>query len=143
MPVLGLIPSYILKSKETTRLPDNTVSRMLAGIWRTFGVFAVSISIFAILYAHLGTSVFTSIAVAISLSPMILLLFGMAETISGVAVKNTTIKVAGFITGVGGIILYFILSNLSEDGLETTLLFTMAGLVLAFSGIILQVQNKQ
>lgn len=143
MPVLGLIPSYILKSKETTRLPDNTVSRMLAGIWRTFGVFAVSISIFAILYAHLGTSVFTSIAVAISLTPMILLLFGMAETISGVAVKNTTIKVAGFITGVGGIILYFILSNLSEDGLETTLLFTMAGLVLAFSGIILQVQNKQ
>lgn len=143
MPVLGLIPSYILKSKETTRLPDNTVSRMLAGIWRTFGVFAVSISIFAILYAHLGTSVFTSIAVAISLSPMILLLFGMAETISGVAVTNTTIKVAGFITGVGGIILYFILSNLSEDGLETTLLFTMAGLVLAFSGIILQVQNKQ
>ena len=143
MPVLGLIPSYILKSKETTRLPDNTVSRMLAGIWRTFGVFAVSISIFAILYAHMGTSVFTSIAVAISLSPMILLLFGMAETISGVAVKNTTIKVAGFITGVGGIILYFILSNLSEDGLETTLLFTLAGLVLAFSGIILQVQNKQ
>lgn len=143
MPVLGLIPSYILKSKETTRLPDNTVSRMLAGIWRTFGVFAVSISIFAILYAHLGTSVFTSLAVAISLSPMILLLFGMAETISGVAVKNTTIKVAGFITGVGGIILYFILGNLSEDGLETTLLFTLAGLVLAFSGIILQVQNKQ
>lgn len=143
MPVLGLIPSYILRSKETTRLPDNTVSRMLAGIWRTFGVFAVSISIFAILYAHLGTSVFTSLAVAISLSPMILLLFGMAETISGVAVKNTTIKVAGFITGVGGIILYFILSNLSEDGLETTLLFTLAGLVLAFSGIILQVQNKQ
>ena len=143
MPVLGLIPSYILKSKETTRLPDNTVSRMLAGIWRTFGVLDVSISIFAILYAHLGTSVFTSLAVAISLSPMILLLFGMAETISGVAVKNTTIKVAGFITGVGGIILYFILSTLSEDGLETTLLFTMAGLVLAFSGIILQVQNKQ
>ena len=49
----------------------------------------------------------------------------------------------GFITGVGGIILYFILGNLSEDGLETTLLFTLAGLVLAFSGIILQVQNKQ
>ncbi|MBP5483683.1 MAG: hypothetical protein J6X99_05430 [Bacteroidales bacterium] len=143
MPVLGLIPSYILKSKETTRLPDNTVSRMLAGIWRTFGVLDVSISIFAILYAHLGTSVFTSLAVAISLSPMILLLFGMAETISGVAVKNTTIKVAGLITGVGGIILYFILSTLSEDGLETTLRFTMAGLVLAFSGIILQVHNKQ
>ena len=143
MPVIGLVPSYIMKSKETTHLPDNTVSRMLSGIWRTFGVFAVSISVFCILYAKFGSSFFTSLAIGVSLSPMILLLFGMAETISGVAVKNRAIKVAGFITGVGGIILYYILGNMSEDGIETTLLFTLAGIVLALTGVILQIQNKE
>ena len=143
MPVIGLIPAFMLKKKETTPLPDNTVSRMLGGVWRTFGVFAVSVSVFSILYAHLGSNALTNIAIAISLSPMILLLFGMAETISGVAVKNRAIQVAGVITGVGGIILYYFLGNLSDSGVETTLLFTLAGIVLVLTGVILQVQNKE
>ncbi len=143
MPVIGLVPSILMKKKEATRLPDNTVSRMLGGIWRAFGVFSVSIAVFAILYAKFGTSVFASLAVGISLSPMILLLFGMAETVSGIAVKNRAIQVAGYVTGVGGIILYYILGNMSEDGMETTLLFTLAGIVLALTGVILQIQNKE
>ena len=143
MPVIGLVPSILMKKKEATRLPDNTVSRMLGGIWRAFGVFSVSIAVFAILYAHFGTSFFASLAVGISLSPMILLLFGMAETVSGIAVKNRAIQVAGYVTGVGGIILYYILGNMSEDGMETTLLFTLAGIVLALTGVILQIQNKK
>lgn len=143
MPVIGLVPSILMKKKEATRLPDNTVSRMLGGIWRAFGVFSVSIAVFAILYAHFGTSVFASLAVGISLSPMILLLFGIAETVSGIAVKNRAIQVAGYVTGVGGIILYYILGNMSEDGMETTLLFTLAGIVLALTGVILQIQNKE
>lgn len=143
MPVIGLVPSILMKKKEATRLPDNTVSRMLGGIWRAFGVFSVSIAVFAILYAHFGTSVFASLAVGISLSPMILLLFGMAETVSGIAVKNRAIQVAGYVTGVGGIILYYILGNMSEDGMETTLLFTLAGIVLALTGVILQIKNKE
>lgn len=143
MPVIGLVPSILMKKKEATRLPDNTVSRMLGGIWRAFGVFSVSIAVFAILYARFGTSFFASLAVGISLSPMILLLFGMAETVSGIAVKNRAIQVAGYVTGVGGIILYYILGNMSEDGMETTLLFTLAGIVLALTGVILQIQNKE
>lgn len=143
MPVIGLAPSILMKKKEATRLPDNTVSRMLGGIWRAFGVFSVSIAVFAILYAKFGTSLFASLAVGISLSPMILLLFGMAETVSGIAVKNRAIQVAGYVTGVGGIILYYILGNMSEDGMETTLLFTLAGIVLALTGVILQIQNKE
>lgn len=143
MPVIGLVPSILMKKKEATRLPDNTVSRMLGGIWRAFGVFSVSIAVFAILYAKFGTSLFASLAVGISLSPMILLLFGMAETVSGIAVKNRAIQVAGYVTGVGGIILYYILGNMSEDGMETTLLFTLAGIVLALTGVILQIQNKE
>jgi len=143
MPVIGLVPSILMKKKEATRLPDNTVSRMLGGIWRAFGVFSISIAVFAILYAHFGTSVFASLAVGISLSPMILLLFGIAETVSGIAVKNRAIQIAGYVTGVGGIILYYILGNMSEDGMETTLLFTLAGIVLALTGVILQIQNKE
>ena len=143
MPVIGLVPSIILKKKESTPLPDNTISKMLGGIWRTFGVFSVSVSLFCILYSQFGSSALTNIAVAISLSPMILLLFGMAETISGVAVRNRVIQAAGVVTGAGGIVLYYILGSLSESGVETTLLFTLAGIVLVLTGVILQVQNKQ
>ena len=57
--------------------------------------------------------------------------------------KNRAIQVAGYVTGVGGIILYYILGNMSEDGMETTLLFTLAGIVLALTGVILQIQNKE
>ena len=141
MPLAGGIPASILRKKEREPLPDNAVSRILGGTWMAFGVFAVTIAVFTILYVKANPNPLGAIAVNISLSPMILLLFGLAESISGVAVKNWAIKVAGFVTGVGGVVLYYLME--SESGIETTLLFTLAGVVLAITGVVVQIQNKQ
>jgi hypothetical protein len=141
MPLVGGIPSVIMKKKEGVALPDNYVSRILSGIWRSFGVFAIGVSVFTLLFVQFSDSALMEIALAVGLSPMILLLFGMAETISGVAVKNWIIKVAGFVTGIGGLVLYYLMD--SESGVESTLLFTLAGVVLAISGVLVQIQNKQ
>ena len=79
-----------------------------------------------------------AIAVGTSLSAQIILLFGMAEAISGVVLKNWTIKIAGFLTGIGGLALYYGI-GLSE---EQMFLFTFAGVVLAATGLIVKHQYK-
>ena len=140
MPIIGIIVSSILKRKEPVSLPANAISRMIGGIWRSFGVFAVSTAIFTLLFAKFGHTL-GAVAVAIGLTPTILLLFGMAETVSGIAVKNKAITVAGFLTGIGGVILYYLTAS-NCDGAEEILLFTLAGVVLAVTGLIVKHQNK-
>ena len=140
MPIIGVIVSSILKRKEPVSLPDNAISRMIGVIWRCFGVFAVSTAIFTLLFAKFGHTL-GAVAVAIGLTPTILLLFGMAETVSGIAVKNKAITVAGFLTGIGGLVLYYLTAS-NCDGAEEILLFTLAGVVLAVTGLIVKHQNK-
>lgn len=136
MPVIGFIAAAFLNKKETVEMPDNAVSRILAGIWRTFGVFAVSVALFTIIYSRANVNPLGTVASVVNLTPMILLLFGMAETVSGVAVRNRAITVAGFLTGVGGLIVCYLLGSMGEaDGM---LLFTFAGVILAATGLIVK-----
>ena len=62
----------------------------------------------------------------------------MAETISGIALKNWAIKIAGWITGIGGLALYYI----TEAGAEQMFIFTFAGIVLAATGLIVKQQYR-
>ena len=136
MPVIGFIAAAWLKKKETVEMPDNAVSRILGGIWRAFGVFAVSVALFTIIYSRANVNPLGTVASVVNLTPMILLLFGMAETVSGVAVRNRAITVAGFLTGVGGLIVCYLLGSMGEaDGM---LLFTFAGVILAATGLIVK-----
>ena len=73
-----------------------------------------------------------------SLTAMIVLLFGMAETISGIALKNWAIKIAGWVTGIGGMAIYYI----TGANQEQMLIFTFAGIVLAATGLIIKYQYK-
>lgn len=136
MPVIGFILAAFLRKKESVSLPDNFVSRMLGGIWRAFGAFAVSLAAFTCIYASLNPNPLGTVAASISLSPQILLLFGLAETVSGVAVRNRTITIAGFVTGIGGLILYYLVA--AKGDAESMLLFTLAGIVLAVTGLIVK-----
>ena len=74
---------------------------------------------------------------AASLTAEIVLLFGLAETISGVALRNWAIKIAGFVTGIGSVAIYFI-TGANE---EQMFIFTLAGLVLVATGLIVKRQN--
>ena len=138
LPIIGFPLSKLLKSKEGPTRAENFISRINGGIWGTFGLFACSIALFTVLYGQFGDSSLTAIVLGATLTAVIVLLFGMAETISGIALKNWTIKIAGWITGIGGLAIFYI----TQAGAEQMLIFTFAGIVLAATGLIIKYQYK-
>ena len=138
MPAVGFPLAKWLERKEGSVRTKNAISRISGGIWLTFGIFACSVFVFHLLFSLMNTNPIGAIAVGTSLSAQIILLFGMAEAISGFALKNLTIKIAGFLTGIGGLALYYGIGL----GEEQMFLFTFAGIVLAATGLIVKNQYK-
>lgn len=138
LPVIGIVLERFLRKRDTTERVKNDVSRIVGGIWAAFGIFACSLSAFTIIYTNMGSGLFGPIAAAISMTAGIIILFGMAEYITGVALKNWVIKVAGFITGIGGLAIHYI----SGSSIEQMFIFTFAGLVLVATGLIIKLQYK-
>lgn len=138
LPAIGYPLSRWMKNKNDSSRAENFISRINGGIWGTFGLFACSVALYTVLYGQFGSSTLTAIVLEATLTAQIVLLFGMAETISGIALKNWTIKIAGWITGIGGLAIYY---N-SEANAEQMLIFTFAGIVLASTGLIVKHQYK-
>ena len=137
--VFSLYPlARLIKSKEKPARAENYISRINGGIWGSFGLFACSVALFTVLYSLLGDSQLTAIVLGATLTAQIVLLFGIAETISGVVLKNWTIKIAGWITGIGGLAIFYI----TQAGAEQMFIFTFAGIVLASTGLIVKQQYK-
>ena len=138
LPAIGYPLARMIKSKEKTARAENYISRINGGIWGSFGLFACSVALFTVLYSLLGDSQLTAIVLGATLTAQIVLLFGIAETISGVVLKNWTIKIAGWITGIGGLAIFYI----TQAGSEQMFIFTFAGIVLAATGLIVKQQYK-
>ena len=138
MPLVGFPMDKWIGSREEVVRSENVISRITRGIWLTFCIFSCSVALFNILFSLVNTSPIGAIAVGTSLSAQIILLFGMAETITGVALKNWTIKIAGVLTGIGGLALYYGIGLFEEQ----MLLFTYAGVVLLVTGILVERQNR-
>ena len=137
MPVIGYPLAILLKKKDTVPVPSNVVSRMLSGTWSTFGIFACSVAAVSMIYVAFCKDLSAAIMAA-NISSALILLFGMAETVCGVILKNWIIKVAGFVTGIGGMFIYY----LTGMTIEQMLIFTFAGIVLALTGVIIKNQNR-
>ena len=124
MPVIGY-PFAALIGKNSVAIPQNEVSKMLSGVWSVFGAFSITLS-----------------AIAVFLVPMhitliIVIILGLAECISGVLLKNWPIIIAGFLLGIGGAV--FALLVKSEAQL---LIFTLGGVLLLVTGMIMKIQYK-
>ena len=137
MPLVGFPLARMIRSKEEPAGATNAVSRIISGIWTSFGVFACSVAAFTVIFTTLFDNPLAAIVLGASLTAEIVLLFGLAETISGVALRNWAIKIAGFVTGIGSVAIYFI-TGANE---EQMLIFTLAGLVLAATGLMVKRQN--
>jgi hypothetical protein len=144
MPVIGWIVERALRGKDESDNIQNDVSRITGGIWATFGVFACAVAAFTLAYSYvsdgaleLGRTIRAMVSVA-SLTAEIVLLFGLAESACGVALKNWAMKIAGFVTGIGGLAIYYI-TGANEEQL---FIFTFAGLVLVATGLIIKRQYK-
>ena len=136
MPVIGFPVSAMLRKKDSVPMPSNLISRLLGGAWSAFAVFALAVSVVSVIIA-LTTNVPKLFAVA-NLTPAIILLFGISETFSGIVLKNKVIAISGFIIGVGGLAVYY----LTGLPVEQILIFTLAGVVLALTGMIIKFQNR-
>ena len=138
LPAIGYPLARWIRNKDAAPRAENFISRINGGIWGAFGVFACSIALFTVLYSQFGNSQITAIVLGATLTAQIVLLFGIAETISGIALKNWAIKIAGWITGIGGLAIFYI----AQAEAEQLFIFTFAGIVLAATGLIVKQQYK-
>lgn len=124
MPVIGY-PLALVLSKKDEAAPQSEISRMIGYVWTVFGVFAMSISAIAVF------------AVPMHITLLIVVMLGLAECISGVLLKNWPIIICGFILGVGGAVAAMLWKSEAQ-----LLLFTLGGLLLVVTGLIVKFQYK-
>ena len=124
MPALGFPMVRILERKETD-VPQNKINMNIGLIWLTYCIFAVLISVIAMLW------------VPMNISLIIVALVGFAECISGFLLKNWAITISGFIIGIGGAVMASML-----PGAEQLLIFTVCGIMLVVTGLIIKSQYK-
>jgi len=124
MPVLGYALAFILRKKEGP-VPTNEIGRLLGPIWGTFGFFSMCLSAIAVFW------------VPMHITLIIVIILGLAESISGVVLKNWPIIIAGAVLGIGGAVAASLLVNA-----EQLFLFTLGGILLVVTGLIVKFQYK-
>ena len=124
MPLIGY-PIAALLGKYDKAVPQNEVSKMLSGVWRVFGTFAITLSAVAIFLVPMNVSL------------IIVIILGLAECMSGVLLKNWPIIIAGFILGVGGAVFAMLVKSDAQ-----LLIFTLGGFLLLVTGLVMKLQNK-
>lgn len=124
MPVIGY-PLALVLTKKDEAAPQSEISRMIGYVWTVFGAFAMSISAIAVF------------AVPMHITLLIVVMLGLAECISGVLLKNWPIIICGFILGVGGAVAAMLWKSEAQ-----LLLFTLGGLLLVVTGLIVKFQYK-
>lgn len=124
MPLLGFPIVRILDRKHSD-VPQNVINKQLGLIWLTYCIFAVIISVIAML------------AVPMNISLVIAVLLGFAECISGFLLKNWAITIGGFILGIGGAVATSMIYNEAQ-----LLIFTLGGIILVVTGLIIKSQYR-
>ena len=119
---------YILASvmgRHDKGMPQNEIGRILGNIWAVFGVFSVCISVIAVSWVPLHVTL------------LIVVMLGIAESISGAVLKNWPVIIAGFILGVGGALVAVLVKSEAQ-----LLLFTLGGVLLAATGLTVKYQYR-
>ena len=124
MPLIGY-PLAALLYKKNDVVPQSEVGRLLGQIWAVFAVFSLSLSALAVF------------AVPMNITLIIVILLGVAECVSGVVLRNWPIIVCGAILGIGGAVAAVLLKSEAQ-----LLLFTVGGVLLAVTGLIVKSQYR-
>ncbi len=124
MPAIGY-PLASLLGKKDAAIPNNLVGKPTGHIWALFGALSVTISAIA------------CFLVPMPITLIIVILMGCAESVSGILLKNWPIIIAGFILAVGGAVAAMLLKTEAQ-----LLLFTLGGILLMVTGLIVKNQYK-
>ena len=141
LPATGIPLERLSRRKNSHERVKNDISRINGGIWASFGIFACAVAAFSLVlveFLDIDLGLFRAIAAIVGLTPAIALMFGLAECISGIVLKNWAIKIAGLLIGIGGWFLYYI-TGVAEEQL---LIFAFAGIVLVVTGLIVKYQYR-
>ena len=68
---------------------------------------------------------------------IIVIILGLAECMSGVLLKNWPIIICGFLLGVCGAVFAMLVQNEAQ-----LLIFTLGGVLLVVTGLVMKLQNK-
>ena len=121
---LGYIIAAVM-GRHDKGMPQNEIGRILGNIWAVFGVFSVCISVIAVSWVPLHVTL------------LIVVMLGIAESISGAVLKNWPVIIAGFILGVGGALVAVLVKSEAQ-----LLLFTLGGVLLAATGLTVKYQYR-
>lgn len=122
MPAVGYPAAAVLARKSV--VPQSFITRLLGAVWGVFAFFAFSVSGL--------TSVFP-----IPLTMVIILLLGLAESVSGVILKSWPVIVAGAVAGLGGACAAGALATAADQ----VLVFTGAAVVLVLTGLAIKLRK--
>ena len=122
MPLAGYPAAAALARKSV--VPQSFITRLLGAVWGVFAFFAFSVSGLAS-------------AFPIPLTLVIIVLLGLAESVSGVILKSWTVIIAGAVVGLGGACAAGALATAADQ----VLVFTGAAVVLALTGLVIKLRK--
>jgi len=125
IPVIGYpLSAFMVRKSEP--VPSSFVGSLLGWSWSVFGAFSVILSVCAILW------------VPMNITLVIIVLFGSAEAMSGVVLRNWTIIIAGMLTGISGAVAAVRLAHEPRQAV----VFIVAGVILALTGVLLKLVRR-
>ena len=122
MPLAGYPTAAALVRRSD--VPQSFITRLLGAVWGVFAFFAFSVSGLAPVFP-------------IPLTMVIILLLGLAESVSGVILKSWPVIVAGAVAGLGGACAA---GALATDA-DQVLVFTGAAVVLVLTGLAIKLRK--
>ena len=122
MPLVGYPAAAALARKSV--VPQSFITRLLGAVWGVFAFFAFSVSGLAS-------------AFPIPLTLVVILLLGLAESVSGVILKSWPVIVAGAVVGLGGACAAGALATAADQ----VLVFTGAAVVLVLTGLAIKLRK--
>ncbi|MBR6438250.1 MAG: hypothetical protein IKS65_03585 [Bacteroidales bacterium] len=124
MPAIGFPVARVLDKKDSD-VPQNHLNKQIGAIWLAYCAFAMTSSVIAVF------------AVPMPITLVIVIALGFAECVSGIVLKNWAIIISGFVLGVGGAVAAAMLV-----WAEQLLIFTIGGIILVATGLIVKHQYK-
>ena len=99
---------YMNKKEKNSKAPITLISNVMNKTWLSFGIFASILPIFIFVVAPM---LFDKFLIGYSYTSLVILLLGVATTITGLILKNGWITAGGIIGGIAGFILAVLLAG--------------------------------
>ena len=127
-------------ARNSEKVPDTEISRMLGAIWMWFGIFATGF--FALVWAAWGIRQLVGIegVLSVDLTLIILLLMGLCGTLSGTVLKLKPITVSSVAATALSVIFLMVMPEASPVRILTFVILGVFALIIP--GMILQKQMR-